>query len=169
MVALGFVDRIKSVFTGNTQEGAEEFKDLRKYERLLEEERKVKEDNIEYNLNREANTALNFAKAYGECYDQCAGLALRQELKAASLESLIPKDVVTVASKDILTFKKNPGEAAVTDLVGEILGEDMSEGPKPTAEHIIKQQLNEDIRRNIRIYELQCEAKCAKEFIHLMK
>ncbi|GFE54113.1 flavodoxin domain containing protein [Babesia ovis] len=149
MGALSFLDRIKSVFTGDTQKTPKEFKDLHKYERLLEEERKAKEEHIEYNLTPEANRALRFAKAYGECYDQCAGLAIRQELKAASLDSLIPKDVVPVTSKDALTLKKNPGEAAVTELVGEILGEDMSEGPRPTAEHLVKQQINDDIRRSV--------------------
>ncbi|ORM39348.1 NADPH-dependent diflavin oxidoreductase 1 [Babesia sp. Xinjiang] len=157
MGALSFLDRIKSVFTGNAQKVPEEFKDLHKYERLLGEERKAKEEHIEYNLTAEANRALRFATAYGECYDQCAGLALREELKAASLESLLPSNITSVPSKDALTFKKNPGEAAVAELVGEILGEDMTEGPKPTAEHLVKQQLNDDIKRNIRLHELQCE------------
>ncbi|GBE60459.1 phospholipid-transporting ATPase IIA, putative [Babesia ovata] len=169
MGALDFVNRITGLFGGSGQKTPEEFKDLPKYERLLEEERKAKEENVEYNLSEAANRALRFATAYGECYDQCAGLALREELKAASLDSLIPKNVVPVASKDAITFKKNPGETAVAELVGEILGEDMTERPKATAEHLIRQHLNDDIRRAVRAHELQCEVKCAQQFMNLMR
>ncbi|GIX62953.1 histidine phosphatase family protein [Babesia caballi] len=169
MSAQGFADRFKAWFSGGAQKPALDVKDIQKLERVLEEERRAKEEHVEYNLSEPANRALRFARSYGECYDQCAGLALREELKAASLESLIPANVAPAASKDALTFKRNPGEAAVTELVSEILAEDMSEGARPTAEFLVRQQLNDDLRRNVRVHELQCEAKCAKKFVSLLR
>ncbi|KAK1443472.1 hypothetical protein BgAZ_203480 [Babesia gibsoni] len=164
-----FVNRIKTQFFGGSTKPEEDPKNLAKFQRILEDERQRKDANILCQFSSDARSAFKFSSAYGECYEKCASQALREELHAASLGSLIPKKIGTVASKDVLTFKKNPNEAALTDLVGEILGDDFSERPKPTAEFLVKQKLNDDIRRNVRVKELQCEVKCAKAFLDLME
>lgn len=169
MGALDFVNRIRAQFFGGDHNPEGDLKkQIAKYERIVEDERRRKDANVINYFSPDARRAFRFSNAYGECYDQCASQALRDALNVASLGSLIPKNIAPVASQDALTFKRNAGEAALTDLVSEVLGEDMSEGPKPNAEFLIRQKLNDDIRRDVRVNELQCEVKCAKKFLHLV-
>lgn len=181
MGALDFVNRIRAQFFGGDHNPEGDLKkQIAKYERIVEDERRRKDGkedvcdghsviaNVINYFSPDARRAFRFSNAYGECYDQCASQALRDALNVASLGSLIPKNIAPVASQDALTFKRNAGEAALTDLVSEVLGEDMSEGPKPNAEFLIRQKLNDDIRRDVRVNELQCEVKCAKKFLHLV-
>ncbi|EKX73931.1 conserved hypothetical protein [Theileria equi strain WA] len=156
-------DKILPLF--KREEGLEkELKNLSKYEKIVDSEKQSLEGNTKRQLNGPARRAFEFSEVYGECLDKCASKALRSTLRKANLDSLLPEDVPVVPSKDLLTAKTS-GEKALVDLVGQILNQDTTENPKPTAEFVVKGQLNKQLKDKVRAEELKCEVQCAQKFM----
>uniref|UniRef100_A0A3B0MJ94 Uncharacterized protein n=1 Tax=Theileria annulata TaxID=5874 RepID=A0A3B0MJ94_THEAN len=141
-----------------------ELKNLSKYEKILDSEKQTLEGNIRQSLNKSALKAFQFSESYAECYDQCASNALRTTLKNTSLESLLPDEVKSGTSKDLLTVQDNPAEKSLKELAGQVLDQNLFEPPKPNPEFFVKQKLDKPLRETVRDSELKCETHCAKKF-----
>ncbi|KAK2196767.1 hypothetical protein BdWA1_002016 [Babesia duncani] len=119
----------------------DELKRLGKYERIIEQENRILNDNIAYSLNRDSRRAFGFGIEFGRCFDRCSGLAFRSELARSGLEHLIPENIVPVPSQDLLSVNRNAGEEALTDLAGQITLQDLSKPPPKTADQLVLAQV----------------------------